>query len=108
MYLIALWAALSMVLQDLLAVFLVQAEARNRAALSGILDCLCWPAGIICTTISVTALQGHHLGLKATVIAAVTVANFCGSMIAVKLGKRYIKEKQAPCACGCPVTKGES
>lgn len=94
---IALWAALSMVVQDLLAVCLVQAEARNRAVLAGVLDALCWPAGIVCTTITVTALQGHHLGVKADVIAAVTVANFAGSMAAVRLGRRYIKAETCPC-----------
>ena len=103
---IALWAALSMVFQDLLATFLVQAEARNRAVLAGILDGLCWPAGIVCTTITVTAMQGHHLGLKAGVIAAVTVANFTGTWTAVHIGRRHIRERaSAPvgCACGCRV-----
>ena len=96
---IALWAALAMVVQDLLAVCLVQAEARNRAVLAGILDAFCWPAGIITTTITVTALQGHHLGLKADVIAAVTIANFAGSMAAVRFGRRYIKADAVICAC---------
>jgi len=55
-----------MLVQNVLAVLLVQAEARNRALLAGLLDCLMWPAGMITTTITitVTALQGHHAGLK--------------------------------------------
>lgn len=111
---IALWAALAMVVQDLLAVFLVQAEARNRAMLAGLLDCVCWPAGMITTTITVTALQGHHAGLKAEVIAAVTAANFIGSFVAVSIGKRLIKERNTvtgvttACACGCPVAAKET
>ena len=39
------WAAVAMLAQNILAVFLVQAEARNRALLAGLLDCLMWPAG---------------------------------------------------------------
>jgi hypothetical protein len=58
-----------LLVQNVLAVFLVQAEARNRALLAGLLDCLMWPAGMITTTITVTALQGHHAGLKTEVIA---------------------------------------
>jgi len=62
------WAAVAMLVQNVLAVFLVQAEARNRALLAGLLDCLMWPAGMVTTTITVTALQGHHAGLTGEVI----------------------------------------
>jgi hypothetical protein len=88
------WAAVAMLVQNVLAVLLVQAEARNRAALAGLLDCLMWPAGMVTTTITVTALQGHHAGLKTEVIAAVTLANFAGSSAAVKLGRRFIKARR--------------
>ena len=33
------WAAVAMLVQNVLAVFLVQAEARNRALLAGLLYC---------------------------------------------------------------------
>jgi len=103
MVMTALAAAAAMLVQDVTAVLLVQAEARNRAGLSAIFDSIMWLAGILTTTISVTALQGHQLGAKATVIAAVELANVAGSYIGVAIGKRYIKERTAPCACGCPV-----
>jgi membrane protein DedA with SNARE-associated domain len=87
-----------MLVQNVLAVFLVQAEARNRALLAGLLagllDCLMWPAGMVTTTITVTALQGHHAGLKGEVIAAVTLANFVGSSAAVRLGRRFIRARR--------------
>jgi len=101
----ALWAALAMLVQDVMAVLLVQAEARNRATLSAILDAVMWPAGMACTTISVTALQGHHLGTKAVVVIAVELANVAGSYIAVGIGKRYIREKRAACCPHCPAGK---
>ena len=40
------WAAVAMLVQNVLAVLLVQAEARNRALLAGLLDCLMWPTGM--------------------------------------------------------------
>jgi hypothetical protein len=52
------WAAVAMLVQNVLAVFLVQAEARNRALLAGLLDCLMWPAGMVTTTITVTWSRG--------------------------------------------------
>ena len=88
------WAAVAMLVQNVLAVLLVQAEARNRAVLAGLLDCLMLPAGMVTTTITVTALQGHHAGLKTEVIAAVTLANFVGSSAAVRLGRRFIKARR--------------
>jgi len=105
--LIALYAAAAMLIQDIMAVLLVQAEARNRATLSAILDCLMWPASILMTTITVTALQGHHDATKAAVIIAVELANFAGSYIAIGIGRRYIKDAEAACACGCPVAAKE-
>jgi hypothetical protein len=96
---IALYAALAMVVQDVLAVCLVQAEARNRAPLAGLLDCAQWGAAISTTTISVTALQGHSLGLKAVVVIAVTAANFGGSWLGVKIGHRFIRAAQVICPC---------
>lgn len=88
----ALWAALAMLVQDVTAVLLVQAEARNRAGLSALFDSIMWLASIATTTISVTALQGHHITAKVQVIAAVELANIAGAYIGVAIGKRYIRE----------------
>ncbi len=109
MLLTALAAAGAMLLNDVAAVLLVQAEARNRAGLSAIFDSVMWLASIATTTISVTALQGHDLSTKALVLIAVELANVAGCYTGVAIGKRWIREKRAPCACGCPVpVKGES
>lgn len=89
---VALLAALAMVAQDILGVLMVQAEARNRGYLSGVLDSLQWFAVISTTTISVTALQGHNLREKLLVIVFVTAANLLGSIVGVAIGKRYIKD----------------
>ncbi len=107
---VALYAALAMLVNDVTAVLLVQAEARNRASLAAIFDSVMWLASILTTTISVTALQGHHVGTKTLVIVAVTLANVAGCYIGVAIGKRFIKEDDdgtgetaAACVHGCPV-----
>jgi hypothetical protein len=87
----ALLAAVAMLIQDILGTLLVQAEARNRALLSAALDAVGWGAAIATTTISVSALQGHDLGLKVLVIVAVTAANIVGSWAGVVIGKRFIR-----------------
>jgi hypothetical protein len=77
-----------------MSVLLVQAEARNRAGLSAIFDSVMWLASITTTSISVTALQGHHLSTKATVVVAVELANVAGSYAGVAIGRRYIRERK--------------
>lgn len=88
---IALYAAIAMIAQDIIAVPLVQAEARNRAVLAGILDTLGWLVMITTTYISVNTLQGHDTKEKVLVIVAVSCANFIGTYTGTKLGARYIK-----------------
>ena len=89
---IVLLAAVSMAVADVLAVLLVQAEARNRALLSGVLDTLAWGAGIAVTFVTIDSLQGHNLDLKVAVVVGVSAANFAGSYIGVKIGRRFVKE----------------
>src|ERR1017187_4486446 len=85
-------AAVSMLIADILSVLLVQAEARNRALMSGVLDAIGWGAGIIVTFSTISALGGHDMALKVAVIIGVTVANFAGSYIGTTLGRRIVHE----------------
>jgi len=103
-----------MLVNDVSAVLLVQSEARNRAGLAAIFDSIMWLASISTTTISVTALQGHHLGAKALVVICVTIANVAGCYAGVAIGRRFIKERKtgtigtAECACCyCVATRKE-
>jgi hypothetical protein len=91
---IALWAALAMFAEDIGGALLTQAMARNRANLSGMLDSLTWIAGIFTAAWSLDAIDGHSLALKAVVIAAVSVANYAGSALGVKVGKRFITQSR--------------
>lgn len=90
-YLIAIIAGAAMLVEDVLGTLLVQANAKGLAWLSGVLDALAWGAGIVTTTVSVSALQGHSMLAKVVVISVITVANVFGSVIGVKLGEKLIK-----------------
>lgn len=85
-------AALAMFLQDLIAVPLTMAEARNKAHLSGLLDTLGWLVAITTTFLAVDTLAGHDTARKVGVIIAVSIANYLGSYMGVKVGKRFVKE----------------
>lgn len=87
-------AAGAMVLDDVFAVLLVQAEARDRAVLSGVLDSIMWVFSMVVTVTTVDAMQGHHVSTKVLVVCAITLANFTGSLLGVTIGKRYIKNKK--------------
>lgn len=90
---IAILAALAMFAQDVIAVPLTQAEARNRAHLAGILDTVGWLVAIATTFISVNTLQGHSLAAKVWVIVLVSGANYFGTVTGTALGKRFVKDK---------------
>lgn len=89
---ICMLAFVAMVIQDVLGVMQTQANARNNAHLSGVLDMLGWVAAIATTSISVDAINGHNFLMKALVITSVSIANYIGSVMGVRLGERFIKQ----------------
>jgi hypothetical protein len=95
---IALLAAVAMVLSDLIAVPLVQAEARDKAHLAGMLDTAGWLVTITTTFLSVNALQGHSFSTKVWVVTLVSGANYIGTLTGTKLGKRWIKDDETTVA----------
>lgn len=86
-------ASLAMVVDDILAVLLVQSESRNRPVMAGVLDSIMWLASMIVTVTTVTTMQSHHTSTKVLVVCAITLANFTGSLVGVQIGKRIIKER---------------
>ena len=89
---VAIIAGLAMLAQDIVAVPLTQAEARNRAHLAGILDTVGWLVAITTTFVSVNTLQGRDLAAKVLVVAFVSVANYAGTVLGTKIGARYVHE----------------
>ena len=90
---VVLLAAAAMFLQDLIAVPLTQAEARNRAHLAGLLDTIGWLVAITTTFLSVDTLQGHDFSKKVGVVVGVSLANYFGTVLGTKLGKRFVKDQ---------------
>jgi hypothetical protein len=93
---IAILAAVGMLAQDILGTMLTIAEAREKPALSGILDSAGWFPAIFTTAWTVTALQGHSLSEKVWVLLLVSVANFIGSYIGVMIGRRIVNKTKIP------------
>ncbi|HZV27087.1 MAG TPA: hypothetical protein VFG00_12450 [Acidothermaceae bacterium] len=90
---IALYAALAMVAQDVLSTLLTQAEARNMAATSGLLDMAAWLVALLTLNWSLNAIDGHNMAMKVLVVGAVSIANYVGSWAGVKIGKRWLKDR---------------
>jgi len=93
--LVALIAAAAMVVTDVMGVIMVMAEAHNRGWLAGWMDTAQWLVGIVTTTISVTALQGHSFGEKALVVLLVSAANLFGTKLGQVIGRRLVPESMS-------------
>ncbi len=91
MWLLPAYAAGAMFVEDVIGVMLVQANARNRANLSGLLDTVAWLCQIAVTALTVSVLFGHDIRRMAVMIAAVSVANYAGTFVGVEAGERWIK-----------------
>ncbi|HEX7355254.1 MAG TPA: hypothetical protein VF288_10530 [Mycobacteriales bacterium] len=88
--LVAIVAAVAMFVDDAISVVLVQAEAANHGWLAGICDGAMWGVGILTTTISINAFDGHSLTEKVLVALLVTVANVLGTKAGQLMGKRLL------------------
>lgn len=91
---LAVLAGIAMISQDLLLTWMVQAEARNRWVLAGLLDCLGFLAQVTTFGVSIDAIIKHGLTFQTyVVLASLTVANFIGTGLGTKLGEKYIHAK---------------
>jgi hypothetical protein len=89
---IAIWAALAMVCQDILAVCMCQAENRGRGWAAGVLDAASWIAALVTYHYSLNSVNGHNSSLKVAVILAVTAANVIGSKSGQYVGDRFFPD----------------
>jgi uncharacterized membrane protein YsdA (DUF1294 family) len=90
---IALLAAITMLFTDVSGTLMVIGESRGRGWFSGLMDTFQWLVGIVTTTISVTALQGHALSEKIWVVTLVSAANLFGTWLGVYVGRKFVKDK---------------
>jgi hypothetical protein len=91
---IAVIAGLSMVVQDVLAVCMVQAENRNRGWVAGFCDAGMWLMALFSYDKAITS-TGHE---RLLVILFVTAANIFGNRLGVFIGNKVVKE-QTKCTC---------
>jgi hypothetical protein len=91
---VVVYAAVAMLVQNILGVLMTQAEAKNHGWMTGILDSLGWIAAIVTTSITINALDGHDIVLKIWMIAGVTLANLFGSLWGVWIGKKFIRDDE--------------
>ena len=85
-------ASVTMLATDVIATVMVMAEARNRGWLAGWLDTAQWLVGIVTTTVSVTALQGHSWTEKILVLLFVSAANLFGTKLGQVIGSHYVTD----------------
>lgn len=93
---IYLLAGVFMFFNNVFAVLLVDAEARDHENLSGLFDSMMDLMSLLSASISITILQQHNNLAKGLVLLSITIANFLGSKFGVRLGRKYIKPQ---CTC---------
>jgi hypothetical protein len=89
---IIVWAVAAMVLQDVFATLMSQAENRGRRLRSGFWDACMWLCGLTTNHFALNSVNGHNLVLKAAVIVFVSAANIAGSAIGVWIGDRFFPD----------------
>lgn len=92
----AILAALAMCASDLFGTIMVMAEAGARGWIAGVCDTLGYYVSLLCTWISVDALNGHDTAKKAWVLVLVGVANLLATRYATLLGKRLLARYPSP------------
>jgi hypothetical protein len=86
---LALLAAAAMIVQDTVAVVMVQAEAKNLGWTAGFMDAIGWLVAFVSLRISITS---HGAG-EVEAVVLVSIANVLGTKLGQLTGKRFLKEK---------------
>jgi len=86
---LAFLAAAAMIVQDTVAVVMVQAEAKNLGWTAGFMDAIGWLVAFVSLRISITS---HGAG-EIEAVVLVSVANVLGTKLGQVTGKRFLREK---------------
>jgi hypothetical protein len=88
---LAVLAFFAMIGQDLSLTWLVQAEARNKWVLAGLLDSVGFLLQVATFGVSIDAIIKHGLTSQTIILLVVlTAANFIGSGMGTLLGSKWI------------------
>lgn len=81
------------VLANIFSTLMVQAEARNRAVLSGLFEGIFALFWIVAARYSIIALGYKRILDVALILAVLFAGNFVGAFLGVKVGERYITDE---------------
>lgn len=86
---VALFAFLAMCVQDILSTCMVVFESKLNAPVAGMFDVLGWVAGLICSALAIEEIikSGWRDRKTITIIMAVSLANFIGTVAGVVIAK---------------------
>ena len=86
-----------MVVTDVIATIMVQAEAAYRRHLSAAMDTLGWMVSITTTVYSLRLLDSHSLLAHLLCYAGVGAANYYGTWLGVGLGAKLMHRRPGKC-----------
>lgn len=86
---VGLLAFIAMCFQDILGTCMVVFESRLNAPVAGLFDVLGWGAGLICSALAIEEIikHGWRTRKSLTIIAAVSLANFGGTVAGVSIAQ---------------------
>jgi hypothetical protein len=84
---VALLAFVAMCAQDVLSTVMVVFEANYNAVMAGVFDVAGWVAGLVCSALALESIiqNGWRNTRSLVLIAAVSLANFFGTVLGVAL-----------------------
>jgi hypothetical protein len=86
---LAVLAAGAMIIQDTVAVVMVQAEAKNLGWTAGFMDAIGWLVAFVSLRISITS---HGVG-EIEAVVFVSIANVLGTKLGQLTGQHFLREK---------------
>lgn len=85
---VALLAFAAMCVQDVMGTCMVIFESRLNAPVAGLFDVAGWIATLVCSALALEEIikNGWKTRKSLTIIAAVSIANFVGTVMGVSIG----------------------
>lgn len=84
---VALLAFIAMCVTDVMGTVMVVFESRLNAPMAGLFDVMGWVSGLVCSALAIEEIvkNGWRTRKSLTIIAAVSAANFLGTVLGVAI-----------------------
>lgn len=88
---VALLGFASMLVEDIFSTVMTVFEAHYRAMPAGVMDVLGWLASLVCSALAIESIitDGWRNKRSLTIIAAVSLANFAGTVLGVYTARLF-------------------